>query len=245
MRVVILPSSRATADAAARFVGRALSATPGLVLGLPTGRTPIPFYRALVDLHHRGGASFRRATTFNLDEFSGIGASHPGSYHAYMARHLFDHVDLPRRRRHLFDGLARPWRAEVAKFEAALRAAGGLDLAIVGIGANGHLGFNEPADRLMARSHRVRLSRESRRANVDLYDGRLADVPTHALSMGIATILGARAVLLLATGAAKAAIVGRAFDGPVTTRVPASLIQAHPNAVVVLDRAAAARLRVR
>jgi glucosamine-6-phosphate deaminase len=245
MRVVILPSARATTDAAARFVARAVEATPGLVLGLPTGRTPMPFYRAIVDLHAQGRASFRRATTFNLDEFVGLGPDDPGSYDAYMRRHLFDHVDLPRASRHLLDGRARPWRAEVARYETAIARAGGLDLAIVGIGANGHVGFNEPADRLTARTHRVRLSPATRRANAALFGGRVGRVPTHALSMGIATILGARAVLLLATGGAKAAIVARAVDGPVTTRVPASLLQAHPNAVVVLDRAAAARLRVR
>ncbi|MEZ5319647.1 MAG: glucosamine-6-phosphate deaminase [Vicinamibacterales bacterium] len=242
MRVVILPSARAAAEAVARFVAESIRTSPSLVLGLPTGRTPIPFYRSLVALHRRGRVDFRRVRTFNLDEFAGIPADHPGSYHAYMRRHLLDHVNLRPSHVRILDGMARPWRREVAQFEIDLDAAGGLDLALLGIGRNGHLGFNEPAGALAAATHRVKLSAASRKANADLFGGRWRDVPTHALSMGIGTLLGARTVILLASGADKARIVARAFTGPVTTQVPASLLQVHPNAVAVLDRAAAARL---
>ena len=232
------------ADLAAQSIAALLSDDPRLVLGLPTGRTPIPFYRSLVALHRQGRADFSRATTFNLDEFVGIDAAHPGSYHSYMKTHLFDHVNLSPRRTHLIDGAARDWRAEIARFDRLLARAGGLDVVVLGIGRNGHIGFNEPADRLEARTHRVRLHAGSRRDNAHLFGGRWTEVPALALSMGLAPILRARFLILLATGSAKARIAARALTGPITTRVPASLVQLHPASIAVLDRAAGARLPV-
>lgn len=229
--------------AVARLVLQRLRATPSLVLGLPTGATPVPLYRALVRAHRRGHADFSRATTFNLDEFIGVGRGDGGSYHTFMDAHLFAHINLPARRAHVLDGRAPDWIEEGRRYEARLARAGGLDLVILGIGRNGHLGFNEPGPSLEARTHRVALRPETRRANASLFGGRWQHVPTHALSMGIGTILGAREVVLLATGSAKSSIVARALQGPVTTRVPASLLQAHPNVRIVLDRAAAAALR--
>jgi glucosamine-6-phosphate deaminase len=242
MNIVVTSTPAASADLAAHTIAALLSRNPQLVLGLPTGRTPIPFYRTLVALHRRGRADFAQATTFNLDEFHGIAASHPGSYHAYMRRHLFDHVNLSPARTHLIDGAARDWRAEVARYDRTLARAGGLDVVVLGIGRNGHIGFNEPADRLVAHTHRVRLHGESRRDNAHLFSGRWTDVPTHALSMGLASILQARLILLVATGAAKARIVARALAGTITTRVPASLVRLHPASLAILDRAAAAHL---
>jgi glucosamine-6-phosphate deaminase len=160
----------------------------------------------------------------------------------FLRRHLLDRVDVPRARAHGLNGAAKDWRKEAGAYEQAIARAGGLDLAFVGIGRNGHVGFNEPGDRLQARTHCVRLRTETRRDNADAFGGRWRDVPTHALSMGIGTILNARGIVLLAFGARKSAIVARALRGPVTTRVPASLLQLHPNAIVVLDRAAAAKL---
>jgi glucosamine-6-phosphate deaminase len=242
MRIAILETKDAAALAAAREIASALRATRSLVLALPTGRTPVPFYRELVRLHRLGRAPFARATTFNLDEFAGQGRGDAGSYRAYMHRHLFDHVDLPRRRIHLLDGRARSWRRETARFERALDRAGGIDVALVGIGRNGHIGFNEPGPSLSAHTHRVTLTRETRRANAYLFGDDIRRVPTHALSMGIATILRARRVVLLATGHTKAAILKSALEGPITTRVPGSLLQVHPDVVVFADRRAAARL---
>jgi glucosamine-6-phosphate deaminase len=242
MRVVIQSTAERVAAAVAQFIATALQATPDLVLGLPTGRTPIPLYRALVRLHEAGEADFSRAATFNLDEFVGLSADHAGSYHAFMRTHLFDRVNLRPERRHVLDGTARNWRAEAAAYERRMAELGGLDLAIVGVGRNGHVGFNEPARTLVARTHRVKLERSTRRANAHLFGGRTSRVPSHALSMGIGTIFGARGVILLATGRDKATIVRRALAGPVTTSVPASLLQTHPNGLAVLDRAAAARL---
>lgn len=242
IRIAILPDAAAAAVTTATCIAEALLADPELVLALPTGQTPIPFYRALVDLHRAGRADFSRATTFNLDEFAGLAPKDPRSYHAYMRTHLLAHVNLPPSRAHLFNGARENWRAELARFDRALAAAGGLDIAILGIGRNGHIGFNEPGASLDAGSHRARLTPTSRRGNAAAFGNKWRRVPTHALSMGVGSILRARTVLLLATGPHKAAIVARALHGPVTTRVPASLLQLHPNALIVLDRAAAAKL---
>ena len=239
MRVVIHPSAEAASRGLADFLARMLRRQPRLVLALPTGRTPIPLYRALVRLHQRGRADFSRATTFNLDEFAGLSARDPRSYHAFMRRHLFDGVNLSPRRIQFLNGRARSWRREAARYEGQIAAAGGLDLVVLGIGRNGHLGFNEPAAALAARTHLATLRPPTRRANAWLFDGDARRVPRRALSMGIGTILSARGVVLLATGRTKAAIVRRALTGPVTTRVPASLLQLHPNVVAVLDRDAA------
>ena len=177
IRLAISSSPLAAADACAAFVADALGSTPDLVLGLPTGRTPVLFYDALVARHRRDGLDFSRARTFNLDEFSGLDARDPRSYHAYMARHLFDRVNLRRARIQIPDGNARSWRAAAAAYDRALADAGGLDLCLVGIGRNGHLAFNEPAASLRRGTHRARLMAATRRANVHLFGGRLRDVP--------------------------------------------------------------------
>jgi glucosamine-6-phosphate deaminase len=242
MHIVVTSTPKAAAALTAEIVAGLLARHPSLVLGLPTGRTPVPFYRSLVGLHRGGRADFARATTFNLDEFLGVPAQHPGSYHAYMRTHLLDHVNLRRSHAHLPDGAAPDWRAEIDRYESALARAGGLDAVVLGIGRNGHVGFNEPADALDARTHRVRLHPATRRANAHLFGGRPRDVPEYALSMGIGTILQARLIVLLATGESKSRIVARALAGSITTRVPASLVRLHPAAVAILDRAAAAKL---
>ena len=242
MRIVTYSTASSAASAAAALVLRHLARNPRLVMGLPTGNTPIPMYRALVRAYERCRADFSRATTFNLDEFIGLDADDPGSYCSYMKAAFFDHVNLPAAHAHVPGGRARDWRREVAKYEAAIAHAGGVDVVVLGVGSNGHLGFNEPGPSLESHTHRVALLPESRRANAHLFGGRWQDVPTHALSMGIGTILTAKHVILLATGANKARVVARALTGPVTTRVPASLLQVHPDVVVALDRDAASGL---
>lgn len=242
MQISTYASADRAAFAAATRVIECLRINPALVLGLPTGLTPVPLYRALVRAHRRNRADFSRATTFNLDEFLGVGRGDAGSYRTFMETHLFAHVNLAPRRSHVLDGLAQDWREEVRAYDAQIQRAGGLDLVILGIGRNGHLGFNEPGATLAARTHRVTLRTATRRANAGLFDGDWRRVPTHALSMGIGTILGAREIILLATGSPKSRIVARALRGPITTRVPASLLQAHPNVTVCLDREAASAL---
>ena len=242
MQVRVYSSPGAAARAVARLVADTLQSCPRPVLALPTGQTAVPFYAALVDLHRAGHADFHRTTTFNLDEFVGLARRDPRSYRDFMTRHLFAHVNLPPMRGHLFNGLAVDLAREARRFEQRIALAGGLDLAVLGLGGNGHLALNEPAHVLQAGSHVARLRLDTRRANAREFGGRWQHVPTHALTMGMATMLNARAVVLLALGAHKASVLARALTGPITTRCPASLLQLHPDVSVVCDRAAAGKL---
>ena len=231
------------ADLAARRVADLLHDTPRAVLGLPTGRTPILLYDLLAEQYAAGSLDFSQVETFNLDEFVGIGEDHQGSYRAYMRRYLFDRVNMPRGQGHVLDGLAADPDAECERFEGRIAAAGGLDLQILGLGANGHIGFNEPAGSLQARTHRVRLLEPSRRANAGFFGGDVSQVPTEAMTMGVGTILKARRVLLLVTGAEKAPTVAAMLNGPVTTGLPASFLQLHASVEVICDAEAASDLR--
>lgn len=242
MDITTYATANSAAHAAARHILTRIHAHPALVVGLPTGSTPIPMYRSLVRAAQRGQADFSRVTTFNLDEFLGLGRGDAGSYRTFMEQHFFSQVNIHPRRAHVLDGHTRNWRDEVQQYEARIARAGGLDLVVLGIGRNGHLGFNEPGPMLHARTHRVRLTETTRRANAGLFDDDWTRVPAYALSMGIGTLLAAREVLLIATGAAKARIVAAALRGPITTQVPASLLQAHPRVSVRLDREAASAL---
>jgi glucosamine-6-phosphate deaminase len=239
-RVHLYPNERASARALARHISGAVRRKPDLVLGLPTGRTPIAFYQELCKLRDQGRLDLSRVTTFNLDEFLGIPPSHPGSYRRFMETHLFVPADVPADRINFLNGAAADPEQECLRYEEAIARAGGIDVQILGIGTNGHIGFNEPAEGLQARTHRVTLRPETRRSNAALFGGDAAAVPSEALSMGMATILQARSIVLLATGRSKASCVDRLLRGPITTGLPASFLQLHPAVHVVVDEAAAA-----
>jgi glucosamine-6-phosphate deaminase len=244
-RVRIFDTPATLARVLAGEIARALASQPTLVLGLATGRTPIPLYRELARRHAAGRADFSRATTFNLDEFLGVSATDPRSYRAFMKKHLFDRINLSPRRSHFLNGAVTPGREvqrECDRYERAIERAGGIDVQILGLGMNGHIGFNEPARALIARTHHTRLKPATRRANAALFGNRAGAVPREALSMGMATILHAKRIVLLATGSTKARCVERMIAGPVTPRLPASFLQLHRHVEIWLDRAAAARL---
>jgi glucosamine-6-phosphate deaminase len=243
IRVRVFSTPDAVAKALARDIARALAIAPDLVLGLPTGHTPIPLYRALVDMYRMGRIDFAHATTFNLDEFLGLPPHDPRSYRSFMQRHLFDHLNLPAGRTHFLDGSTRDVARECRRYERAIHRAGGIGLQILGLGANGHIGFNEPAKALIAPTHQIRLKAATRRANASLFAGRVSGVPRDALSMGMATILFARRIVLVATGASKARCVARMIEGRVTPMLPASFLQLHRNAEVWLDRGASSDLQ--
>jgi glucosamine-6-phosphate deaminase len=238
VKIRIFQSPDKASRALARDIVRAVSHTPRLVLGLPTGRTSIQLYREIVRLSQSEDIDFSRATTFNLDEFLGLASDDPRSYHAFMRRHLFDHVNFSPRRTHLLNGAARDAAAECARFERAIARAGGIDLMILGLGRNGHIGFNEPGRLLVTPTHRTHLSVSTRRANAFLFDHTIARVPREALSMGMGTILRARRIVLLVTGRSKARAVERVLSGRLTTRVPASFLQLHRDVEVWLDEEA-------
>lgn len=243
MIISICDDPQDVADLAAHRVADLLHDTPRAVLGLPTGRTPLLLYDLLAEAHAAGTLDFAQVTTFNLDEFVGIGQDHEGSYRAYMRRYLFDRVNLPERQGHVLDGLAADPDAECARFEERIAAAGGIDLLILGLGANGHIGFNEPDSTLQARTHRVTLLEPSRKANAGFFGGDPAQVPAEAMTMGMGTILKARRILLLVTGAEKAATIGALVNGPVTTQLPASFLQLHDNVELICDADAASSIR--
>lgn len=239
MNIRIFDTPDYVGKALARRVADVLQRTPGLVLGLPTGRTPVRMYAELQRLHAAGEADFSRASTFNLDEFAGVDPSHRGSFREYMETHLFRTVNLAPERIHFLNGAATDLDAECARYEAEIEAAGGIDLQILGIGANGHIGFNEPGDELIARTHRVTLAETTRRDNAALFDDNPAHVPREALSMGMGTILKGATLVLAAMGERKARCIERAVNGPVTPRLPASFLQLHRAVELYLDREAA------
>jgi glucosamine-6-phosphate deaminase len=238
-RVTIFHDERVLARTLAAQIVEAIAAKPDLVIGLPTGRTPIRLYHELGALHARGQADFSRITTFNLDEFLGIPPEHPGSYRTFMQEHLFSRINVPADRINVLDGVAPDPAAECARYEQAIADAGGIDLQLLGIGTNGHIGFNEPARELAGATHRVTLKASTRHSNAGLFGGDEARVPREALSMGMATILRAGGIILMATGKSKAACIERALHGPITTHMPASFLQLHPAVEVVLDEPAA------
>ena len=241
MKITVLDTSEDVAAALAERVASALQATPAAVLGLASGRTPVDGYAELRRMHAAGQTDWSRVSTFNLDEFAGLDGAHPGSFRTFMERHLFEGVNLSRERIHFLNGVAADLNAECDRYEAAIAAAGGIDLQLLGIGLNGHIGFNEPGDRLVADTHRVALRPETRLANVAQFGGRLDDVPNEALTVGMGTILRAAAIVLMATGESKAEVVARAVQGPLTTHLPASFLQTHREVEWYLDRAAASR----
>ena len=234
-------SEEALAAALATRVLEAMVANPTLVLGLPTGRTPLALYRELRERSRGGRIDWSGVRTFNLDEFVGLDGSHPGSYRAFMQAELFAHVSIDPVNIGMLNGRAADLKAECRRYEAAIAAAGGIDLQLLGIGANGHIGFNEPADGLCAHTHIADLERRSREANAQWFGGDWTAVPPRALSMGMATILGARQIVLIATGAEKADAVYGMIEGLITPRLPASFLQVHPRVTVALDDAAATR----
>jgi glucosamine-6-phosphate deaminase len=215
---------------------------PDAVLGLATGSTPLLLYRELVRLHREGGLDFRRVTTFNLDEYIGLSPQQPQSYYSFMWENLFKHINISRKKVHLPDGLAKDIPAFCARYEERIRAAGGIDLQVLGIGTDGHIGFNEPGSSLASRTRIKTLTARTRRDNARFF-GSEKEVPHHVITMGIGTIMEARQCLVLAFGANKARAIAGAAEGPLTAMNPASILQMHPAAKVCLDEKAAAKLK--
>lgn len=243
MLVVVLADAAAVAVRAADMVTDAIARGERPVLGLAAGATPIGLYAELVR-RHAGGLDFSPVSVFGLDEYLGLPPAHASSCAWTLRRHLIDRVNLDPARVRLLEGMATGDPVDHgAAFEQAIAAAGGIDLQILGLGVNGHIGFNEPGCSLAGRTRRVALSAATRVTNRAGFP--TGDVPATAVTMGIGTILEARRVMLLATGASKAEMVAKAVEGPLTAMVPASALQLHPDAVMLLDEAAAAGLQRR
>ncbi len=230
MRVLVTPDYRTLSQTSAELVIKAVRAKPDLTIGLPTGRTPIGMYEDLVKRYRKEHLDFSLLQTFNLDEYIGLPQHHPKSYRTYMRRHFFDHVNVLPANIHIPDG------SDPQQYERAIQSAGGIDLLIVGIGANAHIAFNEPGSSFDSRTRIVALAPETIH-NAQQHFGN-EPVPIKAVTMGIGTILEARRIVLLASGAEKSDAVERALRGPVSESIPASALQRHANMIVILDEAA-------
>jgi len=241
MEIIIQPDRGAASRLAARIIARLVREKPHAVLGFATGNTPLETYANLVDAHRREGLDFSRVSAFNLDEYVGLDPAHPASYHAYMRTHLFDHLNIRPANIHIPDGQAADVPISCRHFEDSIRTSGGIDLQLLGIGSDGHIGFNEPSSSLASRTRIKTLTARTRRDNAACFGGE-DKVPHHVITMGLGTIMECRMCLLLAFGRKKARAVSQAAEGPVTAMVPASILQMHPHAVFLLDEEAAADL---
>ena len=243
MEVIICETPEKVAAMAADFVCTAVNRKPGIVLGLATGSTPVALYRELVRRNQSGKVSFKGVTSFNLDEYVGLPPDHPQSYRYFMNEQLFNHIDIDKARTFVPDGmLANPMDAGPA-YEKRISAAGGIDLQILGIGTNGHIAFNEPTSSLCSRTRVKTLTRRTVDDNSRFFkQGEYQ--PTMAITMGIGTVMEARQILLLATGANKAQAVAAAIEGPLSAFCPASALQMHNRTTFILDRDAASALKL-
>ena len=241
MEVIILPTAAEASEVAARLVARQVREKPSSVLGLATGSTPCKLYQLLARMHREDGLDFSKATTFNLDEYVNLDPTHPASYHQFMEENFFSHVNLRRQSVHIPDGMVADVPAHCADYERAIRKAGGIDLQILGLGSDGHLGFNEPGSSLASRTRIKTLTERTRSDNARFFTGA-QEVPHNVITMGLGTIMESRMCLLLAFGKAKAEAVAASVEGPVTASVPGSLLQFHPQAKVLLDAESASSL---
>lgn len=239
MEVVIVEDRAAAGTLVADIVGQHVRA--GAVLGLATGSSPLPVYHELIGRHRDESLSLAGCRAFLLDEYVGLPRTHPESYHSVIRRELTDHVDLDRVDGP--DGEAVDIPAETARYDAAIADAGGVDVQLLGIGTDGHLGFNEPGSSLASRTRVKTLTRQTREDNARFFDS-VEDVPQHVITQGLGTILEAEHLVLIATGEVKAAAVSVAVEGPVSAFCPASILQLHPHATVVVDEAAATMLQL-
>lgn len=244
MKILIHQTQATATDCAATMIAARLNWQPDVVLGLATGGTMEAVYANLIARHAAGQVSFARATSFNLDEYVGLSGDHPCSYWHYMRDKLFDHVDMDPARAFLPHGDAADPAAEAARYEAAIAGAGDIGLQLLGLGLNGHIGFNEPTSSLSSLTRIKTLTQSTRDANARYFDDP-EDVPRLAITMGIGTILRAQEVVLLAYGADKADIVAQMIEGPVAAACPASVLQMHRKVTIVLDEAASSALKLR
>jgi glucosamine-6-phosphate deaminase len=241
MEVLIQPDADSAANLVARIIAAEVGGNPRAVIGLATGGTMERLYGHLVKLHQQGALDFSGCTSFNLDEYAGLKSSDPNSYHHYMREHLFRHVNFSPAKTHLPHGDAPDLAAECRRYEGLIREAGGIDLQLLGIGASGHIGFNEPLSNFRSRTREKALTPTTIRQNAPYFGGE-DKMPRRALTMGVGTILDARRCVLLATGSGKAGIIARAVEGPITSMISASALQWHPRCTVVVDEAAAGQL---
>ena len=241
MKIYVTEDYQAMSRKAANILSAQVILKPNSVLGLATGSTPVGMYKQLVIWYEKGDLDFAAVKTVNLDEYVGLEPTHEQSYHHYMQENLFDHVNINPANTNVPDGLAADPKAECAWYNQVIRQLGGIDLQVLGMGHNGHIGFNEPGNAFELETHVVDLSERTIEANARFFASR-DDVPRQAMTMGIKSIMMAKKILLMVSGEDKAEAVKRAFTGPVTPQMPASILQLHPYVTLVGDKAALSKL---
>ncbi len=249
MLVVIKKDYEEMSKEAARVISEIVREKPTATLGLATGSTPLGVYRELIRMHKEEGLDFSKITTFNLDEYLGLPPSHPQSYHYFMYENLFNHINVNERFVHIPSGMVDVNELHrIHKYcdwyEDRIREVGGIDLQLLGIGKNGHIGFNEPGSSLGALTRIKTLTENTRADNSRFFDNDINKVPKYAITMGIGTIMNARLVLLIASGKMKASAIKKTVEGPITAQVPASMVQMHRKAILIVDEEAGSKLDV-
>lgn len=241
MKIYLEKDYEAMSRRAAHIIAAEVYRNPACVLGLATGSTPVGTYRNLIEWNRQGDLSFKDVRTVNLDEYKGLAPTHDQSYRYFMQTNLFDHINIDPANTNVPDGMAEDPEAACAAYDNIIRSMGGVDIQVLGMGHNGHIAFNEPADHFPIGTHVVELQESTIQANARFFAGA-DEVPRKAMTMGIGSIMAAKEILVVVNGEAKADIVKAAFTGPVTPMVPASILQLHPNVIVVGDRAAMSKL---
>ncbi|MFK4007409.1 MULTISPECIES: glucosamine-6-phosphate deaminase [Bacillus] len=237
MNILEFESKEQLGKEAAAIIAHAIAAKPDAVLGLATGGTPIDTYKELIKLHQAHQLSFKQTKTINLDEYAGLDPEHENSYMTYMKRHLFDYIDLPQSQYFLPNGNAAHLEKECLRYDQLIEDVGGIDLQLLGIGQNGHIGFNEPGTPFNSKTHVVQLDENTRQANAR-YFSSIDEVPTHAITMGIASILSSKKILLLASGKSKAKVIQYLEQAEIHPDFPASALKLHEDVTVLIDREA-------
>ncbi|RHM53700.1 glucosamine-6-phosphate deaminase [Mitsuokella sp. AF33-22] len=242
MRVIVTNSYDEMSKEAAKIVAGQIYLKPDSVLGLATGSTPLQMYKKLIAVHEMVGLDFSQVTSFNLDEYIGMSPDNPQSYHYFMKHNFFDFINIKPENIFIPDGMAKDIDAEGRRYDALIEEKGGIDLQILGIGRNAHIGFNEPDIKFEATTHKVKLDDETIEANSRFFENE-SEVPRYAISMGIKTIMLAKKVVLLASGSNKAEAVYNAVYGSISPSAPASILQLHRDVTVIVDKEAGALLQ--
>lgn len=241
IKLIICEERQEVAKRAAEIFADAIRKKPDIVLGLATGSTPVGLYEELIRMHKEEGLDFSQVSSFNLDEYLGLSSEHPQSYRYFMDTQLFNHINIDKSNTHVPDGLAKDLEAHCKEYEEAIKKAGGIDIQLLGIGANGHIAFNEPGSGKDSRTRVIDLNERTIKDNSRFFNS-MDEVPKKAITMGVATISEAKKIVLLATGENKKEAVAKAFGGAISSKVPASLLQVHPDCTFILDREAASNL---
>lgn len=249
MRVIIKNSYADCSEWAALYIAETIlhfapTARRPFVLGLPTGSTPLGTYKKLIELYEQKKISFKNVVTFNMDEYVGLPTTHPESYHYFMQENFFKHIDIKKENTHLLNGMAKDPEKECDAYEKAIEQSGGIQLFLGGVGADGHIAFNEPGSSLASRTRIKTLTSETIAANARFFGGNINEVPKTALTVGVGTICSAQEVLIIANGYAKAAAIAHAVESPVSQMWPVSALQLHRKAVIVCDTEATDELKV-